>query len=185
VTLHVVFRFKDGSLDDETTVYTQHKVFQLISDRHIQRGPYFPRPMDTAIDARSGLVTVRATGKDGKEQVETEHMKLPADLANGLTFVVGQNVLPDGPSTTVSMVAATPKPRLVKLVYTPRDEDPFSIAGFGRKATRIEMKVDLEGEAPVLIKETGYLYQDGPPLTFSFASPAWPQSPDEKIVGAK
>ena len=208
VTIHLVFHFKDGSLDDETTVYTQHGHFRLISDHHIQRGPYFPQPMETTIDARSGRVTVRSTGKDGKEEVETEHMKLPLDLANGMTGIVAQNVLPNGAPETVSMVVTTPKPRLVKLVFTPKGEEPFSIAGFPRKSTRIEMKIDLgcvagvvapligkqpgnfnlwvlEDEVPVLLKETGYLYQDGPPLTFYFASPSWPQSADEKIVTGK
>jgi hypothetical protein len=209
VIAHMVFHFKDGSLDDETTVYTQGKTFQLITDRHIQRGPFFPHPMETAIDARSGQVTVRTTGKDGKEEVESQHMKLPPDLANGLSSLVVENLPPDAPATTtVSMVVATPKPRLVKLVFTPRGEDALSVAGFTRKATCIEMKIDLGGvagvvapvvgkqppdfkiwvvggEAPVLVKEVGYLYNDGPTLTFEFTSPTWPQSADGKIVGAK
>jgi hypothetical protein len=63
VTAHLIFHFKDGSLDDETTVFTQHRTFQLISDHHIQKGPFFPHPMDLTIDARSGQVTLRSTGK--------------------------------------------------------------------------------------------------------------------------
>jgi hypothetical protein len=199
VILHQVFHFKDGSLDDETTIFTQHRTFQLISDRHIQRGPFFPHPLDSAIDARGGQVTVRTTGKDGRPEIKTEHVDLPPDLANGMTCVVTENMLPEGPPTTVSMLVATPKPRLVKLVFTSRDEEPFTLAGFPRKAMRIEMKIDLGGvagvvapligkqppdfnmwmlggEAPVVIKEVGYLYQDGPTLTFEFASPDWPRS---------
>ncbi len=34
------------------------------------------------------------------------------------------------------MVAATPKPRLVKLAITPQGEEPFSIGGSSRKATQ-------------------------------------------------
>ena len=83
VTVETLFRFKDGSVDDETAVFTQHRIFQLITDHHIQKGPFFPHPMDMFINVRSGTVTVHSPGKDGKEQVETDHMKLPMDLANG------------------------------------------------------------------------------------------------------
>lgn len=208
IVLHLVFEFKDGSLDDETTVFTQHRVFQLISDHHIQRGPFFPHTMDVAIDARSGQVTIRTTGKDGKEQVDQQHMQLPPDLANGLTGIITKNRLPADPPTTVSMLATTPKPRLVKLVFTSRGEDPMTIAGMPRKAMRTDMKIDLGGvagvvapligkqppdftlwtyslDAPVAVKETGFLYQDGPVLSFDFAAPVWPQSPDAKMVTAK
>src|ERR1035438_10262043 len=51
VTSRLTFHFRDGSLDDETTVYTQHKVFHLISDHHIQRGPSFPQPLDMLVEA--------------------------------------------------------------------------------------------------------------------------------------
>ena len=57
ITSETIFRFKDGSIDDETTVYSQHRTFQLISDHHVQKGPSFPHPMDVLIDARSGQVT--------------------------------------------------------------------------------------------------------------------------------
>jgi hypothetical protein len=207
VLSRLVFHFKDGSVDDETTVFTQHKTFQLISDRHIQRGPFFPNPMDVSVDARSGEVTVRSTGKDGKEEVNTEHLDLPADLANGLGFVAAKNILP-GSATTVSMVLALPKPRLVKLVFTQGGEDPFSVAGSARKATRIELKIELGGvaglvapligkappdiyiwigggEPPAFVKEVGYLYRDGPILTIELASPVWPKSSNAKIVGSK
>ena len=51
ITAETIFHFKDGSVDDETTVYTQHRTFHLISDHHMQKGPSFPHPMDVLIDA--------------------------------------------------------------------------------------------------------------------------------------
>jgi hypothetical protein len=208
VTSHLVFHFKDGSLDEETTVYTQHGTFKLISDRHIQRGPFFPQPMDVAIDALTGQVTVRTTGKDGKPEVDTEHLDLPPDLSNGLTGVAAKNIPPQGPPFTVSMLLATPKARLIKLVLTPSGEDSFTVAGSPRNATRIEMKIDLGGvtgvvapligkqppdlyiwitggDAPAVVREVGYLYRGGPTLTVELASPVWPQPADSRIVGAK
>src|SRR6201999_701826 len=64
VTTRLTFRFRDGSLDDETTVFAQRATFRLISDHHIQSGASFPKPLDMSIDAVSGQVTSR--DKDGK-----------------------------------------------------------------------------------------------------------------------
>jgi hypothetical protein len=46
VTSHLVFHFKDGSLQDETSVFSQGLRFQLVSDHFVQRGPSFPGPME-------------------------------------------------------------------------------------------------------------------------------------------
>jgi Aldehyde dehydrogenase family len=83
VTSRVLFRFKDGSVDDESAVFSQGGNFQLITDRHVQKGPSFPHPIDLSIDVRSGQVTVRSTGKDGTKEITTEHLDLP-DLVNRL-----------------------------------------------------------------------------------------------------
>src|SRR5213080_2324466 len=61
VTDHLTFRFKDGSIYEDTTVFSQHQTFRLVSDHLIQRGPSFNRPLDTSIDASAGQVTVRYT----------------------------------------------------------------------------------------------------------------------------
>ena len=60
VVSRLVLRFRDGSLDDEEAVFTQRGVFRLISDRHIQRGPSFPTPLDFLINAVTGDLTSRA-----------------------------------------------------------------------------------------------------------------------------
>src|SRR5947209_3816187 len=46
VVSRLVFRFTDGSVDDDTTIFSQHGTFRLISDHHIQKGPSFPNPTD-------------------------------------------------------------------------------------------------------------------------------------------
>ena len=199
VTSRTIFHFKDGSLDDETTVSTQRRTIQLISDHHIQKGPSFPHPMDVMIDAQTGQVTVRTTGKDGKEEVKTDHLKLPPDLANGLVPIVLQNLSANAPVTTVSMVVTTPKPRLVKLVISNVGEDKCVVAGASRKAIHYDIKIDLGGVAAVVApiigkappsiqiwtiggdattfaKEVGPLYADGPMMTIQLASPSWPDA---------
>ena len=200
VTSRLLFSFKDGSVDDETAVFSQRGNFQLITYHHVQKGPSFPQPMDLSIDVRSGKVTVRSTGKDGKEEITTEHMDLPPDLANGLVLSIAKNIRPETPETKVSMVVATPKPRLVKVAISPQGEEPFSLAGSRRKAMRFVLKIELGGIAgvvapligkappeiqiwiiggiaPAFVREEGPLYQGGPILTIQMTSPVWTDLP--------
>jgi hypothetical protein len=200
VTAHLTFHFTNGSIDDETTVFSQRRSFQLISDHHIQKGPFFPHPMDISIDSRSRQVTIRTQGKDGKEQVETDHLDLPPDLANGMISFVLKNIQPNAPETKVSMLVATPKPRLVKLAISPRGEEQFSLVDSPRKAIHYEIQIQLGGaagviapligkqppriqvwmvggDAPVVVREEGPIYPDGPMLSIELASPSWGNSP--------
>ena len=196
VTTRLVFRFKDGSLDDETAVYTQRGVFRLISDHHIQKGPYFPHPLDMTIDVAKGVVVTRSTGKDGKDEVATDRMKMPADLCNGLVTPVIKNVSPDAGETKVSMIVATPKPRLVTLNIMPQAPETFYRAGFPHRSAVYEIKIELgglagviapvigkqppnfflsieNGEVPAFLREKGPLFEGGSVLTISLIGPTW------------
>lgn len=199
VTSRTTFHFKDGSLDDETTVFSQRRMFRLISDHHVQKGPAFPHPMDVMIEARGGTVTVRTDGKDGKEEVHTDKVALPPDLANGMVPLVIENLRLEAAETTVPMVVMTPKPRLVKLVISPQEKQSFSIAGTAHEALHYEVKIEIGGvagmvapligkappnieiwivggEAPTFLREQGPIYADGPVMTIELASPAWPDA---------
>jgi len=185
VTDHLTFRFKDGSIYEDTTVFSQRQAFRLLSDHVVQRGPSFDRPLDTAIDASAGRVTVRYTDSDGQQKVTTQHMELPPDLANGLLFTLLKDIEPTKPRTTVSFVAITPQPRLVKLAIVPQTEEPFSIGSFKHKARHFVVRAEiggvagwlahllgkqppdthawvLEGETPASVKMEGPLYRGGP-----------------------
>lgn len=195
VISRLTFRFKDGSLDDETTVFSQRGNFRLLTDHHVQKGPSFPHPMDTAIDARSGQITMRSSDKDGKEKTTTEHLDLPLDLANGLILSLVKNISPDTPETKVSMVVAAPKPRIIHLVFSPQGEEPMSIAGSRRKAMRFAVKFELGGftgvvaplvgkqpkdvqiwilggVAPAFVREEGQLYEGGPIWSIQLTAPS-------------
>src|SRR5689334_6135690 len=50
VVSHLVFHFRDGSIDDETATFSQGREFRLIRDHHVQKGPSFPHPTDVSID---------------------------------------------------------------------------------------------------------------------------------------
>ncbi len=152
----LVFHFKDGSVDDETTVYSQLGHFRLLSDHHVQKGPSFPHPMDVSIDASTGQVTVHSSD-GGKEKVETDHLDLQPDLANGLLLTILKNIKPDAAETKVSYVAATPKPRIVKFSIKPQEEEAFWASGARHKAMNYDIKVELGGVvgvvAPIVGKE--------------------------------
>ncbi len=197
VTGHLVFRFKDGSVHDETAVFSQRGNFRLLSYHLVQKGPAFHSQMEVSIDTSSCQVTVRYTASDGKEKVATDRMQLPPDVANGMIFTLLKNVQPDGPPTTVSMLAATPKPRLVKLAVTPQSEEPFSVGGSRRTAMHYVLKVEIGGvagaiapllgkqppdihvwilgaEAPAFVKSESPLYLGGPIWRVELVSPVWP-----------
>ena len=46
VKSRLVFHFKDGSVFDETVVFTQRDVFTMQSYHLVQRGPVFPEDID-------------------------------------------------------------------------------------------------------------------------------------------
>jgi hypothetical protein len=56
VTSRLVFHFKDGSLSDETAVFSQRGHFSLVSDHVVQKGPAFEYPLDMRIDRTAGRV---------------------------------------------------------------------------------------------------------------------------------
>jgi hypothetical protein len=43
VTSRLIFHFKDGSVHDETAIFSQRRAFRLLSDHVVQKGPAFPR----------------------------------------------------------------------------------------------------------------------------------------------
>lgn len=194
VTSRLTFRFRDGSLDDELSTFTQSGNFVLLHDHHIQRGPSFPKPIDVDIDVKSGTVTTRVPGSKAAPSVE--HMDLPADLANGLPFVILTNISPNTPQTRLSMLVPAGKVRLVHLVISPDGTDSLSIAGSHRTANRFRIHYDLggltgllagvvgkqpddlivsilAGEAPAFIRFSGQLFQDGPVWHVAQVSPTF------------
>jgi hypothetical protein len=200
VTTQLVFHFKDGSLHDETATYSQSGSFRLLSYHLVQKGPAFKTQMDLSIDASSGQVTIRHSGDDGKEEVISERPKLPPDIANGMVLTLLKNIRPDTPETTVSMLAATPKPRVVKLHIVPESEESFTTGATRRKATHYVVKVEiggisglvapllgkqptdthvwiLEGQATAFVKFEGALYLGGPIWRIELTSPVWPDMP--------
>ena len=197
VTTRLIFRFTDGSMRDETAVFSQRQHFKLLSHHVVQKGPSFkPQQLDMTVDVASGHVVVRYTDDDGKEKVEDEHLELPPDLANGIQLTLLKNIRGGSPVRQVSMVAPTPKPRLVKLNIEAQGQERFTTGKMARSATHYVVKVDigglagvvapllgkqppdthvwiLGGDAPAFVKSEGPMFLGGPLWRIELVSPVW------------
>jgi hypothetical protein len=181
VESRLVFRFRDGSLYDETVTFDQRGAFTLLAYRIIQRGPSFPESLEATIDRATGRYRVRYRGDEASpEETLSGQLELPADVYNGLLSTLLKNLEP-GVSQMVQIVAFTPRPRLVKMLLRPVAEEPVSMGGVVVAATRYHIKPQLgvlasllvtdlpdvktwiaRGEAPAFLKFEGPLYFMGP-----------------------
>jgi hypothetical protein len=194
VTSHVIFRFNDGSIYEDTAVFSQRGSFRLLNDHVVQKGPSFKQSKETWLDASTGQVKVRYTD-DGKEKTINERLDLPPDVGNGLLMTLVKHIQPSTPQTKVSWVATTPKPRLVNLVIVPQGEAPLSHGTIKHKANYYVVKVEiggvagllarlvgkqppdthvwvLAGHAPAFVKLEGQLDDGGPIWRIELATPA-------------
>jgi hypothetical protein len=139
------FDFTDGSLYEEITKFTQPGEFRWISDQVVQKGPSFKQQMESWIDDASGNVTVQIID-NGKEKRTNKRLNLPADVSNGLLLTLVKNVNPSA-ETAVSMVAASSKPRLVKLNIVPAPEKTIKVGAVTHKAQHYIIKTKIGGAA--------------------------------------
>jgi len=196
------FKFNDGSYYEEITKFTQHGVFRLLSDEVLQRGPSFKQQMKSWIDATSGNITVRSTEK-GKEKVLIKHLELPPDVANGMIMILAKNLDPSAPVTSVSMVAVSTSPRVVKLNFSPQPQGIFHVGPIPYKAQRYQVKIEIGGikgkiapllgkqpadihlwliksEAPTFVKYQGQLFEGGPVWNMELVDPQEGSPRDQK-----
>jgi hypothetical protein len=192
IKARLTLSFRDGSVDDETVVYTQAGDFKLIKDHHVQRGPSFPEPIDMNVDAPSGTVTMRSREKDGETKLTSERMDLPPDLANGMIGTLLLNLPRGTAGAEWHMVAPSGKGRLVKIVVSRASPSTFRIAGLAKRACVYRLHVDiggiagvvatvvgrepkdvfvwvLQGDSPALVRMVGQLYTGGPVVSIELA----------------
>ncbi len=188
VSMRLIYRFVDGSIDDEMTTYTQHGTFRLVRNHHIQKGPFFTRPVDFAVEAATGIATSRTTDSKGNIHVESHHIELPDDLANGFIGTLLLNVPQNTAPFRVGLLAPVIGGRLVRLLISPEGEQPLQTAGQTLKATVFRIHPELggivgviasllglqpkdvmvsvlEGEEPAIMKIVGQLGGSGPVVT--------------------
>jgi hypothetical protein len=184
VESRLVFRFLDGSLYDETVVFSQDRSFTLLNYRLVQRGPSFPESLEAFVDRESGRYEVRyRADEDSPEETLDGSVSLPDDVYNGMLALVVKN-LPPRTSATVSIIAFTPKPRVVKLEMQPVAEERVQVRDIPLAALRYHIRAQLglfasllvvdlpdlrmwilPGEAPAFLKAEGPLYFLGPVWT--------------------
>lgn len=192
VTNRLTLQFKDGSLYQDTTAFSQRGTFRLLKDHVVQKGPTFKTQMESTIDMETGRVTVRYE-KDGKKQEVNETMKLPADLGNGLAFTLIKNIL-SNPVTSVPYLVFTPKPMLVKLVFYRQDREKLKTGSKPRRGVHFVVKIDIGGfkgviasllnkkppdtqmwvldeTVPTFVASEGPLTSDGPVWRIELVSP--------------
>jgi hypothetical protein len=151
VTSRLIMKFLDGSLDDETTVFSQDRVFHLLRDHHVQHGPSFPKPIDVSVDMLRGQVA----SIDEKGNRTRTNVRMPADLCNGLVLTVVMNVSPSAAETRIPILTGSDKPRLVHLSIKNSGEVPFILGGVSRQANHFLIHVEIGGVAGVVAPLVG------------------------------
>jgi hypothetical protein len=145
VTMRLTYHFVDGSIDDETTTYRQQGTFRLVQNHHIQKGPFFSKPIDFAVEAVTGVATTRTAEKNGEMHVEREHIDLPDDLANGFVGTLLLNVRSNTTPFRVGILAPVFGGRLIRILISPEGEQPFQKSGQTFKATVFRIHPELGG----------------------------------------
>jgi len=160
VTMRLTYHFVDGSIDDETTTYRQQGTFRLIRNHHIQKGPFFAKPVDFTVEAASGTATSSTADKNGKIHIESEHMDLPDDLANGFVGTLLLNVPPNTTPFRVGMLAPVGGGRLIRLLISPQGEQLFRTTGQALKANVFRIHPELGGIVGVIAPLIGLQPKD-------------------------
>jgi len=191
-----VLYFKDGSLHDESAVFTQQRTFLMKSYRLIQKGPAFEDDMEVSLERATRKYRVKVKGKDGREKVLEGKIDLPPDVYNGMVPTVTKN-LPKGAKATVHMVAFNPAPKVIELEMVPSGEDKVLVGDLEKSAAHRVLKPKLgvlklpaallgrtppdnhiwtvTEDVPVFVKFVGPLAVGGPIWRIELASPRWPK----------
>lgn len=160
VTMRMIYRFVDGSIDDETTTYTQQGTFRLVQDHHIEKGPFFSRPIDFTVDVANGTATSRTTDRNGKIRVERKHINMPNDLANGIVGTLLLNVPRNTAPFRVGMLAPVGGGWLIHLLISPEGEQTVHLAGQTLKASVFRIHPELGGFVGMLARLIGLQPKD-------------------------
>jgi len=190
----LVFRFLDGSLHDETVVFSQKSVLTLVSYTLLQRGPAFPSQLHVSLERSTKTYTVRSQRDGGeKEETFTGTLELPPDVYNGLTVMVLKN-LPPGRTQSIHIVGFMPEPKLYEVEIHARGRETIQAGELRKQARRYELKPKLSSmmrffahlfgktipayhvwiladDIPAFVQFEGPLSADGPPWRIELSAP--------------
>lgn len=195
IKTRTVLYFKDGSLHDETAVFTQQRTFVMRSYHLVQKGPAFEDDMDITLERATGKYRIKVKPhKGGDEKVLTGKLDLPLDVYNGMVPTVAKNL--KGARETVHIVGFSPTPRVLELEMIPSGEERVMIGDLKRAALHYTLKPKLgllklpatllgkmppdnhlwiiTADVPAFVKFQGPLATEGPIWRIELTSPVWP-----------
>ena len=207
VESRLVLRFKDGSLHDERVAFSQQRMFTMIRYHLVQQGPSFAEQVDVSVDRDTGKYKVRSKArKDATEQVLNGKFALPDDAYNGMFVTILLN-LPKGASETVSLIAFTPGPEVIKLDLLLMGDRTVQVGDLSRTARHYAFKPDmgrirvflgkvlgklpthfhydcwvLADEVPSFVQFEGPLQLMGPILRIELVSPRLSANPEAEPI---
>jgi hypothetical protein len=154
VDSRLLLQFKDGSVHDEVTTYSQRGVLRLEAYKLTQRGPSFPGT-EVSFDRKTGRYQAKTRERpDGPEDTANGELEMPPDLYNGMALLVLKN-LPPGERATGQLVAFTPKPRLLRMELHREGEDRVVFAGDAKQAARHLVDLEIGGVTGVVASVIG------------------------------
>ena len=154
VDSRLLLQFKDGSVHDEVTTYSQRGVLRLEAYKLVQRGPSFPG-VEVSFDRKSGRYQAKTRERaDGPEEAASGELEMPADLYNGMALLILKN-LPPGERATGQLAAFTPKPRLLRMELGREGEDRVVFAGDPKQAVRHLVNLEIGGLTGVVASMIG------------------------------
>lgn len=196
INCRTILHFKDGSLHEETVVFSQQRNFTMKSYRLVQKGKSFEDDLDVSLDRETGKYRVKVRHKDDPEKVLEGQLDLPADVYNGMVPTVMKNMT-KGAHNTIHVVAFTPTPRVIGLEMVPSGEDKLLIGDRERSAVHYVLKPKLGllrvpatlmgrnppdnhiwtimDDVPAFVKFSGPLATGGPVWRVELTSPRWPK----------
>jgi hypothetical protein len=157
----------------------------FVNDHHLQKGPFFAKPVDFEVQAATGMATTHTTDKYGKIHAESERIDLPNDLANGFVGTLLLNVPQNATPFRVGILAPVASGRLIRILISPESVQSFRMNGQTLRATVFRIHPELgsivgviarllglqtkdlmvwvlEGEDPAIVRIVGQLGGDGP-----------------------
>jgi len=140
VESRLVFHFEDGSLYDESVVFTQQKIFAMQRYHLVRRGPIFPEDIEISLERSSGAYHVRTEDhEDGRVKKLDGTMEFPLDAYNGMIPVALKN-LSGGEQERMHLMVFTPAPKAVEMELVPAGEEEITVGGSGKIATHFLLK---------------------------------------------
>ena len=193
----MILHFPDKSVFEETTTFTQHRVFRMETYHLVERGPAFAADLDASLSRDGHYVVASTSHKDGKVERYAGRLDLPTDVANGLPVVLAKN-LRIGDTAVVHLVAFTPKPRLIGLRIAYAATDTVMLGVHAELTAHFVLKPELGAltaffakllgklppdshvwlvmdQVPAFLRFEGPLYS-GPVWRLNLTTPTWPKA---------